>query len=126
MSECAPVCRKLEGHTALITGGDSGIGRAVAYAFAKEGAIAYYGEETDATETEARVTELGAQCLLLRGDLKDPARQNAAWHRPFSGSVGWTSWSTTTPCSTSSGVFSTSRRASSPVSFRPTYFPIST
>ena len=75
MSECAPVCRKLEGRTALITGGDSGIGRAVAYAFAKEGAnvaIAYYGEETDATETEARVTELGAQCLLLRGDLKDP------------------------------------------------------
>lgn len=75
VSECAPVCRKLEGRTALITGGDSGIGRAVAYAFAKEGAnvaIAYYDEETDAVETEARVRELGAQCLLLRGDLKDP------------------------------------------------------
>ena len=70
-----PVCRKLEGRTALITGGDSGIGRAVAYAFAKEGAnvsIAYYDEETDAAETEARVRELGVQCLLLRGDLKDP------------------------------------------------------
>ena len=75
VSECAPVCRKLEGRTALITGGDSGIGRAVAYAFAKEGAnvaIAYYDEETDAAETEARVRELGAQCLPLRGDLKDP------------------------------------------------------
>ena len=73
VSECAPVCRKLEGRTALITGGDSGIGRAVA--FAKEGAnvaIAYYDEETDAAETEARVRELGAQCLPLRGDLKDP------------------------------------------------------
>ena len=74
VSECAPVCRKLEGRTALITGGDSGIGRAVAYAFAKEGAnvsIVYYDEELDAAETAERVKQLGARCLLIHGDLKD-------------------------------------------------------
>ena len=47
-SECGKACRKLEGKAALITGGDSGIGRAVAYDFAKQGAdvaIAYYDED---------------------------------------------------------------------------------
>ena len=76
VSECAPVCRKLEGRTALITGGDSGIGRAVAYDFVKQGAdvaIAYYDEDRDAEEAARRVQQLGGRCLLLRGDLKDPA-----------------------------------------------------
>ena len=76
VSECGKACRKLEGRTALITGGDSGIGRAVAYDFVKQGtdvAIAYYDEDRDAQETAERVRQLGGECLLLRGDLKDPA-----------------------------------------------------
>ena len=65
---------KLSGKVAIITGGDSGIGRAVAYAFAKEGAdlaIAYYNEERDAQETEERIKQLGRRCLLLPGDLRE-------------------------------------------------------
>lgn len=66
--------RRLEGKTAVITGGDSGIGRAVAYEFVREGAevaIIYYDEERDAAETAARVKQLGGKCLMIQGDLKD-------------------------------------------------------
>jgi NAD(P)-dependent dehydrogenase (short-subunit alcohol dehydrogenase family) len=65
---------KLHGQTAIITGGDSGIGRAVAYAFAKEGAdlvIAYLDEHRDAEETRDRIQQLGRHCLLIPGDLKE-------------------------------------------------------
>lgn len=75
VSECARACRRLEGKVALITGGDSGIGRAVAYDFVKAGAavaLVYYDEDTDANETAQRVRQLGGRCVLLRGDLKDP------------------------------------------------------
>ncbi|MBO0993907.1 glucose 1-dehydrogenase [Bacillus sp. SD088] len=65
---------KLENKVAIITGGDSGIGRAIAYAFVKEGAkvvIVYLNEHRDAKETEQRIHELGGECLLIFGDLKD-------------------------------------------------------
>jgi NAD(P)-dependent dehydrogenase (short-subunit alcohol dehydrogenase family) len=68
---------KLSGRSALITGGDSGIGRAVSVLFAKEGAdvaIVYLSqEEEDARETKRAVEAEGRRCLLLPGDVSDPA-----------------------------------------------------
>jgi NAD(P)-dependent dehydrogenase (short-subunit alcohol dehydrogenase family) len=66
---------RLEGRRALITGGDSGIGRAVAIAFAREGAdvaIAYLSESEDAAETVRWVEDAGRRALALPGDLSDP------------------------------------------------------
>jgi NAD(P)-dependent dehydrogenase (short-subunit alcohol dehydrogenase family) len=67
---------KLEGKAALVTGGDSGIGRAVAIAFAREGAdvaIAYLEEHVDAEETRRLVEAEGRRCLSLAGDVGDDA-----------------------------------------------------
>ena len=75
ISECGKPCRKLENKVSLITGGDSGIGRSIAYDFVKEGAdvvIVYYDEEKDASETVERIKQLGGKCLLMKGDLKNP------------------------------------------------------
>lgn len=67
---------KLEDKVALITGGDSGIGRAVAVLFAREGAdvaIAYLEEEDDAATTARAVEKEGRRCFTFKGDVKDPA-----------------------------------------------------
>lgn len=67
---------KLKDKVAIITGGDSGIGKAVAVAFAKEGAkiaIVYYNEHQDANDTKQYIESLDGQCLLIPGDLKDPS-----------------------------------------------------
>ena len=63
---------KLKGKVAIITGGDSGLGRACAVAFVKEGAkvvIPYYDEYQDAMDTKQYIESLGGECLLLSGDI---------------------------------------------------------
>lgn len=80
----APMCdapfykgsEKLKDKVALITGGDSGIGRSVAILFAREGAdvaIVHLDESEDAAATKAAVEKEGRKCLVIRGDVKDPA-----------------------------------------------------
>jgi NAD(P)-dependent dehydrogenase (short-subunit alcohol dehydrogenase family) len=67
---------RLKGKKAVITGGDSGIGRAVAIAFAREGAdvlISYLEEDEDAAETARWIEQEGREAPLVRGDLADPA-----------------------------------------------------
>jgi NAD(P)-dependent dehydrogenase (short-subunit alcohol dehydrogenase family) len=67
---------KLKGIKAIVTGGDSGIGRAVAILFAREGAdvaVVYLNEHRDAKETKRYVESEGRQCVLIPGDVKDSA-----------------------------------------------------
>ncbi|HEX3934554.1 MAG TPA: SDR family oxidoreductase [Puia sp.] len=71
---------KLAGRKAIITGGDSGIGRAVAIAFAREGAdvlIAYLEEDTDARETAQYIEQAGRKAVLVAGDIRDEAHCQA-------------------------------------------------
>ena len=71
-SEPIPQNGKLKGKTAIITGSDSGIGKATALLFAAEGAdivISYLSETTDAKETKKEIETLGRKCILIKGDL---------------------------------------------------------
>jgi len=75
---------RLHGKTALITGGDSGIGRAVALAFAREGAdvvISYLSEHEDAQETTRVVEEAGRKALAIAGDIQEPDHCHALVER---------------------------------------------
>ncbi|ANP90291.1 SDR family oxidoreductase [Rhizobium leguminosarum] len=67
---------RLKGKRAIITGGDSGIGRAVAIAYAREGAdlvLSYLDEDEDADETKRLVEQAGRKAILVSGDIQDPA-----------------------------------------------------
>jgi NAD(P)-dependent dehydrogenase (short-subunit alcohol dehydrogenase family) len=78
---------RLSGKKAIITGGDSGIGRAVAIAFAREGAdvlISYLAEDDDAHETERLVKESGRTAVLVPGDLQRPEHCRAVVARAVS------------------------------------------
>ena len=75
---------KLKGKAAVITGGDSGIGRAVALAFAREGAdvlISYLSEESDAEETARVVEAAGRKCVTIAGDISEEAHCRAIINR---------------------------------------------
>jgi NAD(P)-dependent dehydrogenase (short-subunit alcohol dehydrogenase family) len=75
---------KLDGKVALITGGDSGIGRAVAVLYAREGAdvaIGYLSEDDDAAETKRAVEAEGRRCVLIPGDVGDPQYAELAVQR---------------------------------------------
>ncbi|HYF54167.1 MAG TPA: SDR family oxidoreductase [Salinarimonas sp.] len=80
---------RLAGRVAVITGGDSGIGRAVAIAYAREGAdvlIAYLNEQEDedARETARHVEAAGRRCVLMPGDISEPAHARAVIDRAVS------------------------------------------
>ena len=65
---------KLKDKVAIVTGGDSGIGRACSIAFVKEGAkvvIVYYNENKDALDTKKYIENLGGECYLIRGDISN-------------------------------------------------------
>lgn len=71
---------RLNNRKAIVTGGDSGIGRAVALAFAREGAdvlISYLNEDEDASETKRLVEDAGRKAILMPGDISDPAHARA-------------------------------------------------
>lgn len=82
---------RMAGKRAVITGGDSGIGRAVAIAYAREGAdvlIAYLDEDSDAKEVAYYVEQAGRRCVLVPGDLSDPQHCRTVIDRAVAGFGG--------------------------------------
>jgi NAD(P)-dependent dehydrogenase (short-subunit alcohol dehydrogenase family) len=78
---------RLAGKKVIITGADSGIGRAVALAFAREGAdvvVSYYDEHEDAHETQRLIEGAGRKCVLMPGDITDPQHCRAIAEKAIS------------------------------------------
>ena len=95
---------KLEGKAALISGGDSGIGKSVAVHFAKEGAdvaILYLEETEDALRTRELVEKEGRRCVLMKEILENATSASGPSARPSRPSASSISWSTMPPSSTS-------------------------
>jgi hypothetical protein len=88
---------RLDGKKAIITGADSGIGRAVALAFAREGAdvlISYLSEDDDTAQTKRLVEEAGRKAVLMPGDIRTRLTAARSSSRQFPSSAVSTSWST--------------------------------
>jgi hypothetical protein len=105
---------RLAGKKAIITGGDSGIGRAVALAFAREGAdllISYLSEHEDAEETKRLVEDAGRKAILLSGDGM-PRTAGRSWTRQSASSAASIFWSTTPRIKPPSRISRTSRMRS--------------
>jgi hypothetical protein len=88
---------RLEGKKAVITGGDSGIGRAVAIAYAREGAdvlISYLCEHEDAEETKRWIEQAGRKAVLFPGDIADAGHCRALVRKAADSSAASTYWST--------------------------------
>ena len=122
-------CGKLREKVALITGGDSGIGRAVAVAYAKEGAdvvIVYLNEHTDAEDTKRLVEQEGRRCLVIAGDVGEEGFCRKPSNAPFRNSDISIFWSIMPQNNILKKVWSRSRLSSSNAPFAPIFFPIST
>ena len=115
MEAAYPGSGRLEGKVALITGADSGIGRAIAALFAREGAdiaILYLCEHDDAAKTKQIVESEGRRAIVIAGDLGDRAFCENAVRRPSKSSGAWTSSSTMPGSSISTRTSATSPKSS--------------
>jgi hypothetical protein len=113
---------KLQGKAALITGGDSGIGRAVAVLYAREGAdvaIVYLSEHEDAEETRRAVEQEGRRCILIPGDVADAAFCKDAVEKTIAEFGKLDILVTTPPSRSMSAIFSTSPTSISTAQSRP-------
>jgi hypothetical protein len=102
---------RLQGKRAIITGGDSGIGRAVAIAFAREGAdtlIAYLNESEDAKEVADLIAKEGRKAVLVEGDLRSADHSGKSSNVPCATWAGSIFWSTTPRTRLPSRIWATS------------------